>query len=66
MFAASFFGALNLVVAHAARGVNSPVSLVFWRWTIAFGVLAPFVMKYLTREFPVILDPGTGWAPPST
>ncbi len=54
MFAASFFWALNPIVGRAARELISPISLAFWRWSVAFLILAPFAMKHMARDLPVI------------
>lgn len=40
----------NFLIARAARNEVSPVSLAFWRWTIAVIVLAPFGARRLARH----------------
>src|SRR6185437_11237116 len=55
------FWAGNWVVGRAVRDAIPPVSLNFWRWTVAAVVLAPFALPrlkgkgaVLRRHWPVI------------
>lgn len=47
---ASLFWAGNALVARAVRDEIPPFSLSFWRWTLALGILLPFVAPTLWRE----------------
>ena len=45
----------NFVVARALRGEVSPVSLNFWRWSIALAILLPLAWKGLKQHRRLIL-----------
>lgn len=47
---ASLFWAGNALVARAVRDEIPPLSLSFWRWTLALSILLPFVAPTLWRE----------------
>ena len=47
---AAFVWAVHFVVARASRESLPPVSLAFWRWTIALAALLPFVALPLRRH----------------
>jgi drug/metabolite transporter (DMT)-like permease len=44
----------NFVIGRALRFDAPPVALTFWRWTVAFLVLAPFTLQHLRSHWPVI------------
>jgi drug/metabolite transporter (DMT)-like permease len=47
---ASLFWAINMVVGRGLRGDIPPVAMAFWRWTISFVLILPFVAPVLWRE----------------
>lgn len=47
-------GAGNFIVAKATAAEIGPISLLFWRWTVAFLVLLPFIIKDLIKNFSLI------------
>jgi drug/metabolite transporter (DMT)-like permease len=47
---AAVFWAGNALVARAVRDDIPPLSLSFWRWSLALGILLPFVAPTLWRE----------------
>jgi len=51
---ASFFWALNPIVGRAAREFLDPVSLAFWRWVVALGLVAPFAWKHVRADMDLI------------
>jgi drug/metabolite transporter (DMT)-like permease len=44
----------NFVIGRGLRFDAPPVALTFWRWTLAFVVLAPFSYRHWRRQWPVI------------
>jgi drug/metabolite transporter (DMT)-like permease len=52
--AAVFCWAGNFVIGRALRFDAPPVALTFWRWSVAFLVLAPFTLQHLRVQWPVI------------
>jgi drug/metabolite transporter (DMT)-like permease len=46
----------NWVIGRALRDAFDPVSLNFWRWTLALVVLLPFGLKAVAGKGPVIRD----------
>lgn len=50
----AFFWALHWIVARAAIGDMTPVSMSFWRWTTAVIVLAVLYGREFAREWPVV------------
>jgi len=44
----------NVVLARAMRAELPPIALAFWRWTIAFCVLAPFAWREAVAAWPII------------
>jgi len=53
---AAFFWATNWVVGRAMRDVMPPVSMGFWRWVIALGILLPFAATELRQKWPLVRD----------
>lgn len=51
---ASFFWALNPIVGRAARDFLDPVSLAFWRWVVALGLVTPFAWKHVRDDLALI------------
>ncbi len=39
------FWAGNWVIARGIQGQMSPIAMAFWRWTAAFALLLPFVIR---------------------
>ncbi len=52
------FWAGNVVLARGIIDLIPPVSMSFWRWTIALLLLTPFTWKQLRRDWPVAVK---GW-----
>ena len=46
----------NWVMGRAIRADVPPFGLVFWRWLLAAGVLAPFVARDLRAAWPVVKE----------
>ena len=44
----------NFVIGRALRYDAPPVALTFWRWTVAFAVLAPFTGAHIRHKWPVV------------
>jgi drug/metabolite transporter (DMT)-like permease len=44
----------NFIVGRGMRTALSPLSINFWRWTIALAVLLPFTMPHIRRHWPAI------------
>src|SRR3954471_9670398 len=51
---ASLFWSGNWVTGRALRDAVPPVTLAFWRWTLAALVLLPFALPGLRRKLPVL------------
>ena len=45
----------NIVLARGVIEIIPPVSLAFWRWTIAFIILLPFVWKYAKQDWGLMI-----------
>ncbi len=54
LVATVFFWAGNSIAGRMSAGMIPPVSLAFWRWTLAFILLLPFAWKSLRSQWPVI------------
>jgi drug/metabolite transporter (DMT)-like permease len=48
----------NIVLAKGVAMLIPPVSLAFWRWTVAFLILLPFTWRQLRRDWNAVL---AGW-----
>lgn len=48
------FWAGNSVLARGVADIIPPVTLSFWRWTIALAVLLPFTLRLTLRDLPKI------------
>jgi drug/metabolite transporter (DMT)-like permease len=48
----------NIVLARGVADRIPPVSLAFWRWTLAFAILALFYGNRARRDWPLAVD---GW-----
>ena len=44
----------NIVLARGINQLISPVSLAFWRWTVAFLILLPFAWRYARKDWDVV------------
>ena len=44
----------NIVLARGINHLISPVSLAFWRWTVAFVILLPFALRYARKDWRVV------------
>lgn len=44
----------NFIVGRALRGDVPPVSLNFWRWTVALAILLPLNLRRLRRHWPLL------------
>ncbi|WP_331456688.1 EamA family transporter [Halopseudomonas litoralis] len=56
----------NALIARASAGMLPPISLSFWRWTLALLLLLPFTIKGLWRYRQLLLDNWlrvAGWPP---
>lgn len=53
--AAALFWSGNFIVGRALRNAISPLSLNFWRWTIALAILLPLTYGLLKRHRSLIL-----------
>ncbi|WP_193222284.1 DMT family transporter [Alkalilimnicola sp. S0819] len=53
--AAALFWAGNAIVARAVVDLIPPITLVFWRWVIAFLVLSPFALGAVIRDRRLLL-----------
>jgi drug/metabolite transporter (DMT)-like permease len=58
LFLPPLFWAGNVVLARGIIDLIPPVSMSFWRWTLALILLAPFTWKQLRRDWPVAIK---GW-----
>ena len=45
----------NIVLARGVVEIIPPVSLAFWRWTIAFIILLPLVWKYMKQDWSLMI-----------
>jgi drug/metabolite transporter (DMT)-like permease len=45
----------NFVIARAAHAAIPPLTLSFWRWTLAFIVIAPFAVAHARRDWRLML-----------
>jgi hypothetical protein len=43
--------ASNLVVARGGVEFVPPISLAFWRWTVVFIIILPFIYLSLKKKF---------------
>jgi len=48
------FWAGNTVLARGVAELIPPVAMSFWRWTLAFTLLAPFTFKLVRKDWPQI------------
>ncbi|MDH3354519.1 MAG: DMT family transporter [Chromatiales bacterium] len=52
----SLFWAGNFVIARAVHADIPPISLAFWRWTIALMILLPFVTRHIISQRTLLLQ----------
>jgi len=45
----------NIVLARGVAEIIPPVSLAFWRWTVAFIILLPLVWKYVKQDWALMI-----------
>lgn len=45
----------NIVLARGVAEIIPPVSLAFWRWTIAFIILLPLAWKYAKQDWGLVI-----------
>ncbi len=50
----ALFWSGNMVVGRAIRGDVPPMSLAFWRWTIALVLTLPFALPHLRKQWPLL------------
>ena len=50
----ALFWAGNFVIGRAMKSNIPPISLAFWRWTLALGILLPFAIPHLRAEWSVL------------
>lgn len=50
----NLFWAGNFVVGRAVHGMIPPAGLAFWRWALAWLVLAPFALAPVRRDWPMV------------
>ncbi len=50
----ALFWAGNFVIGRAMKSSIPPISLAFWRWTLALAILIPFSLPHLRAEWPVL------------
>ena len=50
----TLFWSGNMVVGRAIRIDVPPLSLAFWRWTIAFALTLPVALPYLREQWPIL------------
>ena len=50
----------NMVVGRGARGDIPPLTFAFWRWMIAFMLIAPLAYPHLKTQWPLLKQ---GWKP---
>ncbi|MEW4466643.1 DMT family transporter [Parasphingorhabdus sp. JC815] len=50
----ALFWAGNSIVGRAARDLTPPVSLAFWRWSLALLLLLPLAWPHLKRDWPTL------------
>jgi drug/metabolite transporter (DMT)-like permease len=55
LFSPMFWGG-NIVLGRAVNQLIPPVSLAFWRWTIALVIMVPFTWRYVQKDWPVIRE----------
>jgi len=51
---ATMLWSVNMVIASGIKGQIPPVGLAFWRWTVAYIVLAPFAIKSTIKNFKIV------------
>ena len=51
LFIQPIFMASNLVVARGGVEFVPPISLAFWRWTVVFIIILPFIYLSLKKKF---------------
>ena len=56
----TLFWSGNMVVGRAVRGEIPPVSLAFWRWSIALLLTLPLALPHLRAQWPLLRK---GWKP---
>jgi drug/metabolite transporter (DMT)-like permease len=44
----------NIVLARGINHLISPISLAFWRWTVAFFFLLPFAWRYAVNDWEMV------------
>jgi drug/metabolite transporter (DMT)-like permease len=54
LFIQPIFMASNLVVARGGVEIVPPISLAFWRWTVVFIIILPFIYLSLKKNFKII------------
>lgn len=50
----ALFWAGNFVLGRAVKSSIPPISLAFWRWTIAFLILIPFSFPHIRAQWPLL------------
>ncbi len=50
----ALFWAGNFVIGRAIKSAIPPISLAFWRWTLALVILVPFSIPHIRTELPLL------------
>lgn len=50
----TLFWAGNFVMGRAVKNSIPPISLAFWRWTLALVILIPFAIPHVRAEWPLL------------
>jgi drug/metabolite transporter (DMT)-like permease len=54
------FWSSNMVIGRSIRGDVPPVTLAFWRWVVALGLVLPLALPHLKAQWPLLR---AGWRP---
>ena len=49
-----FFWASNWIIGRALHSDIPPMAMTFFRWFFAIAILAPFALRYVVRDWPII------------
>lgn len=54
------FWSSNMVIGRSIRGDVPPITLAFWRWVVALGLVLPLALPHLKAQWPTLR---AGWRP---
>lgn len=54
------FWSSNMVIGRSIRGDVPPITLAFWRWVVALGLVLPLALPHLKAQWPLLRG---GWRP---